>query len=811
MVNEFVDSFSSLHNIFVHKNEEFLITASSTYNDLFSDIDGKSLDDQQRCAVLTDEDHNLVLAGAGSGKTLTIAGKVKYLCDVVGIKPSEILLIAFTRKSAEEMTERISNKLGIGIEATTFHKLGLDIIKEARSYRPDIFEDLGGFISNFFEEDFLNQPQLIRCLIEYFAYYLNIPADMSSYSSLGEMYEHEKAMDFETIQSKYEKSKYADDEAQSRKENKQTLAGEYVKSLEEVSIANFLFLNGVNYEYESLYPYESDDPMRKAYRPDFYLPDYDIYLEHFGIDKNNRLPWLSPIEEEKYLDGIQWKRAFHKQNGTKLIETYSYYSSEGRLIDELDALLKKNGVKYVEPDFFDIFDKIYAKQGDKYFSEFIKLCQTFITLFKSNGYKIEDLRSLSYKCQAYKNDFFVKRTQLFLSIIEPILRSYEDMLCKTKSIDFSDMINLATDIVSSGFQVAPYKYVIIDEFQDISVARYKLVKAILDQTNAKLLCVGDDWQSIYRFTGSDISLFTNFESYFGYTKVMRIEKTYRNSQQLIDEVGKFITQNPMQLNKSLRSDKSLEYPLVFWRYSDNPFIALKRVVSKIISEFGEEKSILFLGRTTYDFEMLKESGLFTVKGEKIKLIDYPNTPVEFLTVHKSKGLEADNVVLLNFKNAILGFPNKISDDPILELVLSSSDAFIYAEERRLLYVALTRTKNRSYVLVDESSPSEFFREFNPSNSVFISNSLLGKPNEDTVYCPRCKTGRLIVRKNESTNQYFVGCSNFPQCDYSVKQTSILMDKKRCPYCGGFLVKRKGPHGFFWGCTNYPNCRFTAKD
>lgn len=806
-INDFLNCYANLHNTVAEMNATFIEQEKMRCDALLSDIDGKTLDDQQRTVVVSDEDHTLVLAGAGSGKTLTIAGKVKYLCDEKKVNPKDILLIAFTKKSAEEMTERIANKLGIEIEATTFHKLGLNIIKAAKGYRPDVSEGLDSFVSDYFEKEIVNQPQIIRCLLEYFAYFLNIPTDMDECASLGERYDHDKTMDFETIQSKYEKASYAAEESAKRKENKQTLVGEYVKSLEEVTIANFLFLNGVRYEYEKQYPYESDDLLRKSYRPDFYLPDYDLYIEHFGINRENRLPWLSPIEEQKYLEGMQWKRALHKQNGTRLLETYSYYSSDGRLLDELDSMLKRNGVKYKEPDFYEIFDKIYSKESDKYFSEFMLLCCTFITLFKSNGYKIHEINNLTYKSKKFNNSFHVRRTELFKAIITPVMIAYEEGLAGSNSIDFSDMINTAKEIVAEGFEVGKYKYVIIDEFQDISVARYKLIKAILDQTGAKLLCVGDDWQSIYRFTGSDISLFTNFESYFGYTNIMRIEKTYRNAQQLIDEMGSFITKNPLQLSKTLISARSLDYPLVFWIYNENPFAALQKIVNKIISEFGPDKSILLLGRTIYDAETVKESGLFTIKGEKLIYKDSPQTSISFLTVHKSKGLEADNIVLLNFRNATLGFPNKISDDSILELVLSSTDTYGYAEERRLLYVALTRTKNRSYVMVDEQKPSEFFKEFSSSKSVFITNSI-SKDTSEKIACPRCKTGHLIVRKNERSNKYFVGCTNFPQCDYTVQHTSVMIDNKRCSRCGGFMIRRKGRFGQFWGCSNYPTCSHT---
>ncbi len=812
-VNISIERYNNLHTEVQNLNSQFVSKETVRCKELFSNIDGKTLDIQQQIVVVTDEDHNLVLAGAGSGKTLTIAAKVKYLVSEKNIDPKDILLISFTKKAAEEMTERIANKLGIPVEATTFHKLGLDIIKEATNSRPDVLDSIDGFITDFFENNLVNNQQIVKALIEFFAYYLHIPADMQQYSSLGEAYEHEKGLDFETIKSKYERNQYAQSEAEERKTKKKTLQGETVKSLEEVSIANYLFLNGIKYEYEKLYPYANDDPLRKAYRPDFYLPDYDIYLEHFGIDRQGRLPWLSEIEEQKYIEGMQWKRDFHKAHGTKLIETYSFYSSDGILLDKLDEQLKRCGVVYHQPDYNEIFSVIYSKESDKYFSEFKKLCATFITLLKSNGYGIDDLPSLQKKELKNSTQFFIQRTALFLSIIHPLLAAYNDFLAANNAIDFSDMIIKATEIVQSSHQLKCYKYVIIDEYQDISVARYKLVKAILDQTNAHLLCVGDDWQSIYRFAGSDISLFTNFESYYGYTATLRNEKTYRNSQQLINDVGKFIMKNPAQLKKSLRSDKSISYPISFWFYKESPFSVLKRMVDKLIADFGPDSSILFLGRTVYDSEFLKESGLFDIRTSNgITLYKYkesPQTPVSFLTVHKAKGLEADNIIILNFENSTLGFPNKISDDPVLGLVLCDVDSYDYAEERRLLYVAITRTKNRAFILTNDRKPSEFISDFQPSlNIAYIGQET---PYSESLSCPRCKTGHLLIRKNEDANTFFVGCSNYPQCDYTVRDTAIMNSKKRCPSCGGFLIKRNGKYGVFWGCTNYPNCNYTEED
>jgi DNA helicase-4 len=305
-------------------------------------------------------------------------------------------------------------------------------------------------------------------------------------------------------------------------------------------------------------------------------------------------------------------------------------------------------------------------------------------------------------------------------------------------------------------------------------------------------------------------LFTQFERYLGKAAIMRLEKTYRNSQQLIDVASSFVMKNPQQYKKQLRSNKSLDYPLTFMCYSETPFPVLKRIIDKIIHDAGPKSSILLLGRTNYDLALIQESKLFEVKRSgQLVYTASPETPITFMSVHRSKGLEADNVVVINFENSTLGFPNKIADDPLLSLVLTDFDTYPYAEERRLLYVAITRTRNRVFVLVNENKPSEFMSDFSPSRSVFILSSK-NKADRKTIACPRCKTGVLMVRKNESSNTFFVGCSNFPHCDYTIRQTEIMENTRVCQACGGFLVKRHGKWGSFYGCSNYPACNHTEE-
>ena len=805
---------NSFHNHFQRSNAIFIQKESKRCDEMLSNIDGKSLDMQQRTAVINDEDRILVLAGAGSGKTLTIAAKVKYLCEEKSIKPNDILLLSFTKKSAKEMTDRIQGKLGIQADAQTFHKLGLDIIKLADGARPEVSDEseLSAFVHDFFEKELSNYPDLIKSLTEYFAYYLEIPEDMEKYQSIGELYEAEKNADLETIKSRYEQEKYIHKTGADRAQVLTTLNNEKVKSLEETKIANFLFLNGINYEYERPYAHDGVGPLRKAYKPDFYLTDYDIYLEHFGISSNFTVPWLPPIEEQKYLEGIRWKRELHKLYDTKLIETYSYYNSEGVLLSKLKELLIENHVEFKPRDFLDIFNTVYKSKSNKYIAEFMKLCCTFITLFKSNNYRLDDIETLRDSvARNESNPFLFERTNLFLDIIKVLLTEYQKFLASKNAIDFSDMINLAADRVRAGCKIHDYRYIIVDEYQDISKSRFNLLQSIVERTGAKLFCVGDDWQSIYRFAGSDISLFTEFQKYFGYTEILKIEKTYRNSQLLIDEASRFILKNPIQIQKDLRSDKSLNYPLVFWGYGNNPSNTLDKAIKKIVSEFGTQASILLLGRTNYDREMLEESGLFKIthqnKQEQLTYLPIPELNIEFLSVHKSKGLEADNVILLNFKNDKLGFPNQIQDDKVLNLVLTDAETYRFAEERRLFYVAITRTKNRTFILTDKNRPSLFFKEFSESQAVCYSS--ITQNSESSARCPRCQTGTLL--KVEHDGKYFVGCSNFPRCRYTLRDPNILLNPKPCPRCGGFLVKRKGKNGYwFAGCTNYPQCGYTEK-
>lgn len=802
-VKGFIKTYSDLDALVKEWNQNYINQELTSNSILFDNIDGKSLDEQQRKAVVVDEDNNLILAGAGSGKTLTVSAKVKYLVDKKDINPEEILLISFTRKAAEEMQERITNRLKINVEAKTFHKLGLDIVSQARGKRPDVFDELTNMVDIYFKEEISNDKIAIKNIIDFFGYYLNIPKDLEEFNNLGEAYEYNKNSDFETIKSKIESM--TDD----LRNNRLTIQGEKVKSLEEVMIANFLYLNGVKYSYEKEYPYETGNVYRKQYRPDFYLEEYDIYLEHFGITKDNRTPWLSKIEEKKYLEGITWKRNIHKEKGTKLIETYSYFNKNGTLLSELDKLLKSRRIKYKEVNYKEIYNKLFSKKEDKYFKEFKKLVQTFIGLYKSRGFLEDDFLALKRVASEISNSFMKQRTHLFLSIVEPLFTRYQSLLKESGQIDFNDMINLATEIIKSGKVSLRLKYIIVDEYQDISVGRFNLIKELKTKTNARVMAVGDDWQSVYRFTGSDIDLFTSFSKYLGYSELLKIERTYRNSQELIDIAGKFIMKNPKQLKKNLLSDKHYSTPIRMFGYDRKIDIAVKNAIDEIVYSYGKDAEIMILGRNNFDIDALEKNEEFKIikrqSSVTVKYNKYPELKLFFLTVHRSKGLEADNVLIINLENKLVGFPNKISDDPVLSLVLTDLDSFDFAEERRLFYVALTRTKNSTYLIMPDRNQSTFADELIKAHNIKYS-VLTGEISiKDNPNCPFCQKGYLVIRENERNRSRFLGCTNYPQCNKTLSHIELLNGYIRCHVCGGYMVKRNGHYGEFYGCTNYPDC------
>lgn len=661
---------------------------------------------------------------------------------------------------------------------------------------------LGNVIKEYLGKEIFNDEEALEAYIVYVACYMNIPEEHESYDSLGEKLDTEKGVDFQTLKAKCEPE--LNRVAMAALD---TIQGEKVKSVEELIIANFLYLNGIEYEYEKVYPYGNS-----MYRPDFYLKEHDIYLEHFGVDENNRAKWLNSFNEQKYVEEMELKREAHKTHGTKLLETYSYYNRDHILLDKLREMLLKENVIFKPRDAKNIYAKV--TDNDKNFGkEITNLITTFVNLAKSRQLDYNAVTDLFADRKKARNDFMLERQEIFLKFALPVLKMYDSTLKEKSEIDFNDMINQATDIIKERKPEYAFQHIIIDEYQDISYSRFNLIKQIRELSGARLICVGDDWQSIYRFAGSDISLFSNFEKYVGKYEQLFIEQTYRNSQSLIDITSKYIQKNNRQISKNPKSKKEpLENPIKFVYYSqDNAEDVFIKELQAIIDKNGN-KPILVLGRHSFDIndfiKMKPNSKIkYYERNDKLEVEGFEDIELKYITVHKSKGLESDNVIVLNLKNHLLGFPNKMTDDPMLSLLLSDDEEYRFAEERRLFYVALTRTKNEVVLLIP-TDVSLFAEELITDNDFLFTsdNEKLTKTN-----CPYCQTGHLVIRQNATRHNHFLGCSHYPSCNQTFNSIEILENTVLCTSCeSGFMTKRSGQYGSFLGCTNYPKCKSTIK-
>lgn len=529
----------------------------------FDDFNGYELDECQRNVVLSDEKTSKIIAGAGSGKTSTLLAKMKYLLDYRNVSQNRILFISFSNASVNDLKDKIKEILGDNdIDVFTFHKLGGEILKDnSYDYIPNRHL-LHETIEEYFEKHIISNPEKIKKIIDFFNIYnynSKIDEEDLKFVKKGNLTELISTEKFETL--KYKINQLTDYEFNIKNNNSaddvKTVDRLFVRSFEELIIANFLFINNIDYIYEDNFFKRKNIVPEDGYihyRPDFYLPDNDIYIEHFGVDRNLEAKHLDKMNRIDYKKSILWKRNIHEKYGSKLIETYSYENWEGNLLKNLEDNLRKNGVEFSEIDYPMIYERLMNNKKLDDLEKVIKIIEKFINLFKTNGFHIDDegnsvsdekFNEISLMVK-YGEDSLKTRNLFLLDIIRDIYELYE----KKEAIDFDDMINNPIKLLKSNCKLTDYEYIFVDEYQDTSYSRYRLLKEIVDRTNAKLIVVGDDWQSIYSFSGCQIGLFTEFDDYFDYSKEFKIQKNYRNSKDLINVSSKFISKNKSQLKKN---------------------------------------------------------------------------------------------------------------------------------------------------------------------------------------------------------------------------------------------------------------------
>ncbi len=808
----------TLHNKYFL--EKHLISDKEYLDNVLKKVDPAiNLDDEQRRVVLSDEDYTLVIAGAGAGKTTTVAAKVKYLVEKKGILPEQILVISFTNKAVGELRSKINKALKIDCPVTTFHKTGYAILRRKDEERKLIVD--GGFmfnvISNYLKGNILENPELVDKLILFFGSYFDAPYEGDD---LNTFFNYIAKADFSTLRGNM--SEYTEEIISKRTGNRVTIARETLRSSQEVRIANFLYLNNIDYVYEKPYPYNILYS-HKPYTPDFTITQEDkvAYIEHFGITEDGRNNRYTSEELERYKNAINDKVKLHRKHKTDLIYTFSQYNDGRDLLEHLNEQLIEHGFKLEERPAKEVFEKIVNTEENRYIANLVKLVCTFIQNFKTNGFSFEKFDSFKYKTNNV-------RTKLFLDICEQCYHEYTKRLKEKNAIDFEDMINDSAKIIHEqeiNGKKLDFKYIIVDEYQDISRQRFNLTKELSNLCNAKIIAVGDDWQSIYAYAGSDITLFTHFKEAFGYGLELSITKTYRNAQEVIDIAGGFIQKNTSQIKKALVSPKHIQNPVVIETYTEEvdrkqyegkggKYFLIGKTVETVIKHILQENpqsSILLLGRYGFDAYNLGRSSDF-VYDEKTGNL-YSNTfkdkPIEFMTVHRAKGLGYDNVIIINARNEVYGFPSQVQEDPVLKYVVKDDHSIEYAEERRLFYVALTRTKNRVYIVAPKEHPSEFVTELlnDYHSSIKVHGDLVLDETTDTQAvkkCPICGYPLQLRYKKAYGLKLWI-CSNEPEmCDFmtnNLKGGELPIMK--CDKCrDGYMIVKEGKGLPFLGCTNY---------
>ena len=681
------------------------------FKNMYKGIDNIVLDKEQIKAILADEDYSLVLAGAGSGKTTTMVSKVKYLVDIKKIDPSKILVLSFTKKTVKELEKRLIDDFKINAIIATFHSLGMMYIREkiktdGKCYVVDdsIREQI--FIE-YFKNKVFNDKDKLREIIsifnkrtvdinEDFIFGNHIKENFDKYNTFEEYFDVYKKYRIECIKNECIKRKISlldyikeVEEKKINGENIYTLKHELVRSKQEALIANFLMMHNISYKYEKIYTELTED--YRSIKPDFtlYLNDREVYLEYFGM-----------IGDDGYDRFMNLKLERYKRNNDRFIAIYHYDDTlnvlkeklldMGFLLEPIDEekvlyeMLDYNKLAQFYPYknlMYDVIDKIKLS-GQR------NCCRDIVNRYLDNlDLRVDDINIL-YRLQSiYVMEFY--------DYYEGVLNNHLE-----NGVDFGDMVYYANKYVDEiDSNKLNFKYVIIDEYQDISAERLLLTKKILGYNHAKVMAVGDDFQSIYGFTGSRIDFVYNFLSYYPDSKVFKITNTYRNSQELIDCAGRFIMKNDDQIKKDLVSSRSVKSPIVFEEFESGMEIdKLKEVIKKIHGE-NSEHDILVLARRNRDIDRCFEDEEFKDDvGSKITYMGYEDIEIDGMTIHKSKGLTASEVILIGLDKSFPHYNYSGYWMSNLFKLKARDESIPYAEERRIFYVALTRTKNHVYIL-----------------------------------------------------------------------------------------------------------------
>lgn len=735
-------------------NPVFVRQQRETYAELFGEIGPADLTltaEQQR-AVVRNGVYNQVIAAAGTGKTLTLTARVAYLIEAQDIDPHRVLVVTYTNKATEEMQERLANQFGItDVEVRTINSFAYKLLQNAADGTIDVVDDNDKI--NLIDQEIRaarnDQSEFLDHYYEFLVHYNDV---------------YFEDADFETKQEYVETRKNT---------TYVTLKGTEVKSRAEKLIADFLFKNSITYQYEDQATWAETDSDKSGYAPDFHLPTYDVYIEHWGVDESGSVaPWFS-WSTQQYHEKIQWARQQFGDSEYTLINTYEFEHEAGRLKDVLRHRLRHHGVVLDRMEFEDFVEEAFDyEHRERWIKQQFK---SFIENAKLFGLSPDEIgKNLSPRNP---------RQYHFGQCGIHLLKQYSSYLTRHDLIDFTDQIRNAINLIQNNPHTykTQYDHVLVDEFQDIGAEKVELVQELTGPEAARLFAVGDDWQSIYSFQGANIQYLTEFDEYFDTAVRTDLTANFRSPPSVIDAGNALINRNSEQLSKTVRATTDFDttprvHPLRGYRETFYDYVRCVRnyttsLVRRYLDAGADPSEIMILCR--YDdarpFLDKIKAGLQTqevpyVGKDRAKQYRGPDGEAEdgvsVYAVHQAKGREANYVIVVDLVEGSYGFPPDDRENELLTPVQPLGVGGI-EEERRLFYVAITRAKRRVDLLTRANQESRFLDEISEYTQIVDTGRV--EPLEDVG-------DRMTIE---------VRVAELLESRWKQHQRGVLMDR----YCG----------------------------
>lgn len=700
-----------------------------------------NLNEKQRASILTEAKRVLVLAGAGSGKTKTVISKLLYLIFEKNVKPSTILAITFTKNAANEMIDRlivssdttntyeafIQNKTTTVLQkdverrkriqeqpwisnltVRTFHSLCYKILRDNgnpvfdnkfKLITDNDVEEVGvdlkamDILSSEKPKDIIGKMLIVACKDR--DYFLKLKRYILDY------YVDKVALDKEM--------KFYANEGQ---RTYTTLKGETVKSKSERDIADWLYRHNIKYVYEKVTNFKDFN-----FKPDFFIPQANLYLEHV-TDKS----YSMENKEKQFI-----------QSGKNCVITYESIMNNSMLFNlTMERIIKGKITEEITEEVSLNYEEEFKSYHNKV-DEFLKTVMRLQSMIKGEG-----INPISLLDKSSINEH--ERIRVFYELAIPLIESYKNYCTNKSYVDFDDLIILTVKLLNENADVRSfyqnkYNYLMVDEFQDVNGLQVKLLDLLLKPDN-QLFCVGDDWQSIYGFRGSDVDYIVNFEQHYKNSEVYKLDMNYRSTETIVGASNEVIKHNKNQISKEIKAFKQSPSKIQIYRAKslevDGVDFLVEEVKKLYKNGLGKE-DILVLYRRSKMFSpylsALKDNKLF----------------VSSKTIHASKGLEAKAVFIIGLKDGTGGFPDIWLDDAVFRVVKDVKYDILLEEERRLFYVAITRAKDELFLITELGNESSFVEEI-PNHFFQINKSELKSDVESILACDKCG-----VSINESDN------------------------------------------------------------